>query len=165
MKKKDVFQIIDEIDETKKRDECTVYRNTIECVFSLPEKEQLNVFRAIFLYSLYGINTNFDAFLEKNRQKKKQNRLKITSFENVFSLLKKQRIGWETATKSANSNQTPQGGSLEDTPSPSIKYKDISIKDKGIKGIGGMGKEETYNEEMERVKREMEEERRKRNEQ
>lgn len=167
MKKKDIFQMIDKIDETKKREECTVYRNTIESVFSLPENEQLSVFRAIFIYSFYGIDKNFVEFLTKNRQKLTKNRLKITSFESIFSLLKKQRIGWEMATKSANNNQIPYVGALggypQEVPIDQV-YKNKDIKTKDIKDKG-KGKEETYNEEMERVKREMEEERRRRNEQ
>lgn len=152
MKRKDILQMIDAVEEEQKRDECTFYRNAVEWIFTLKDNEQLSVFRAVFLYSLYGIEPNFDEMKPKKQQNLMKNRQIASSFNMFFSLLKKQRIGWESATKSENNNQTPQRGSPQGTlhgvPPQGFLYKDKDIKDKDIKDNGGY---ETKEEETARL--------------
>ena len=90
MKSKEIFNLIGGVPTDEIREKCDTFRNTIEMVFSMNDKEQLEAFQAIFLYNFYGILPNFS---KKNIQFQ-------TQMNMIFSLLKRQRIGWLNNTKS-----------------------------------------------------------------
>ena len=92
MKSKEIYKLIEGLESDQIREKCEVFRNSIEMVFSMKEKEQLEAFQSIFLYSLYGISPNF---CDKSIQFQSQMNM-------IFSLLKCQRIGWVNSCKSTN---------------------------------------------------------------
>lgn len=132
MKSREILKLIESAGEKEIRENCDVYRNTIELVFSLKESEQLAVFQSIFLYSFYGIEPIFDEKITKNVKD-------FACLKLIFSLLKNQRIGWVNSNKSANK------GKFAPLPTPSgyTTDQDIKIKDKKSKDIKTKDKEES----------------------
>lgn len=129
MKAKDFFALIDAVKEDEIRADSVMYRNAFEAILAMKEGEQLDVFRWFFTYSLYGIEPKFDEKLIKNRKNK-------ASIEFIFSLLKKQRIGWEKSKRQQNRHNDPIGGAFVGTPTPTLSHtrdkqvsKDTSISD------------------------------------
>lgn len=153
MKRKDIKQAISEAkaNGAKIREKADFYRNIFEKVWRISDKERCDYYDQISLYVLYGIEPNLDTFSDQKRG----------DFELLFQLLKKQRIGWEVATKSADNDKTPYEGNPQGTPYTYPSFNK-DIKNKGIKDKDK--KEESKEEEVARVMKEMEEERRRRNE-
>lgn len=115
MKAKDFFALIDAVKEDEIREDSVMYRNAFEAILSLKDSEQLDVFRWFFAYSLYGIEPKFDENLIKNRQNK-------SSIEFIFSLIKKQRIGWEKSKTQSHRHRDPMGGSGGGTPPNTLSH-------------------------------------------
>lgn len=101
----------------KVREKAEIYLNVLEFVWGVSDRERCDYYDAITLYIMYGIAPNFDTF----------SATKMQQFRLIFSLLKKQRIGFENATKSNSYNNFAYGGKLQATPDTS--NKEISNKD------------------------------------
>ena len=127
MKAKEFFELIDAKNNDEIREDSVMYRNAFEAILALKDGLQLDVFRWFFAYSLYGIEPKFDEKLTKNRQNK-------ASIEFIFSLVKKQRIGWEKSKNQRDRHSDPMGGDGGGTPHTTLSHtrdkqvsKDTSI--------------------------------------
>lgn len=119
MKRKEIKLAIKQAtsNNTNVKDKVSIYLNVLEFIWDISDKERCDYYDAIMLYIVYGIVPNFGTISDtKQRQ-----------FRLLFSLLKKQRIGYENASKSNDCKNLPQGVIVEDALGQNINNKDINI--------------------------------------
>lgn len=119
MKRKDIEKTIElsNVNDAEIRDSVLVYRNTIELIMTQSDKSRCDFYDQFFLYLIYGIEPNLDAF---SVTKKAQ-------FRYIFSLLKKQRIGFLNSLKSSSCKNLPQGYASEVCSEQVIKNKEDNL--------------------------------------
>lgn len=127
MKRKDIQKAIAEAKANNKkvREKVVVFENILSFIFDISDRERCDYYDAVLLYICYGIVPNFAALSPTKAQQ----------FRLLFSLLKKQRIGWENACKSDTSENLPPDPTPDPTP-------DQVYKDKKIRSIEDIKKEE-----------------------
>jgi len=123
MKRKDIQKAIAEAKANNKkvREKVVVFENILSFIFDISDRERCDYYDAVLLYICYGIVPNFAALPTTKAQQ----------FRLLFSLLKKQRIGWENSYKSDTSENLPP--TPNPNPTPDQVYKDkkyISKEDK-----------------------------------
>lgn len=130
MKRKDIKTAIEKAtaEGLKDRDKADIYLNLMETIWDVSDAERCDYYDKITLYIFKGIEPSFDDISSKKHNKK------YHDFNLIFSLLKKQRIGFENATKSNSYNVSTYGGKMQATPRQVIKNKDIKILSKKIEG-------------------------------
>lgn len=130
MKRKDIKTAIDKAmaEGLKDREKADIYLNLMETIWDVSDAERCDYYDKITLYIFKGIEPNFEDISSKKYNKK------YHDFKLIFSLLKKQRIGFENATKSSSYDVFAYGGKIQATPRQVIKNKDINIKNKKTEG-------------------------------
>ena len=121
MKRKDIKTAIEKAttEGFKVREKADIYLNVLETIWDVSDVERCDYYDKITLYIFMGIEPDFDSISTK----------KAHDFRLIFSLLKKQRIGFENATKSNSYDVFAYGGKTQAATRQVIKNKDSKNKE------------------------------------